>query len=326
MVSLSRVSARNVNVNGLEETLKQMHTLLRIGLVTALLGSLTACKVSQDAIAASQQMTATASALSDYYTAVNASVTDTISLYELDGARAGIPYGDEDRKLQQATQAELQKRVELAASLAKLANSMATLTNSTAASDVQTAATALGNELIAVNALPGGSPIPDAVGKAGNFLIQIVQQHEEKKAALAMDATLKALAEMFEKEKPAYDSITRVHDQEASVVAKDLILADAVDPSPMLTPALKPYALTALPPSAKLQSELKTLALARLQIATAAATKNEEAASAAMLASLVEMSSRIHLLATEKPMPIRGNPFSLTLVENWAQSWATSLI
>lgn len=271
-------------------------------------------------------MTATASALSDYYTAVNGAVTDTVSLYELDGALSGIPYGEDDRKLQQATQAELQKRVELAATLIQVASSMATLTGSKAASDVQTSATALGNELIAVNALPGGSPIPDAIGKAGNLLLQVVQQHQEKKAALAIDATLKALAELFEKEKPTYDSILRMHDQEASLVAKDLINANAVDPSPMLTPALKPYALAALPPAPKLQRDLKNLALARLQTATSAATKKEEAASAAMLASLVEMSSRVHLLATEKPMPLRGNPFSLKLVEDWAQSWAASLV
>jgi hypothetical protein len=45
-----------------------------------------------------------------------------------------------------------------------------------------------------------------------------------------------------------------------------------------------------------------------------------------MLDALREMSSRVHLLATEKPMPIRGDPFSLKLVEDWVQSWAASFI
>ena len=45
-----------------------------------------------------------------------------------------------------------------------------------------------------------------------------------------------------------------------------------------------------------------------------------------MLDALREMSSRVHLLATEKPMPIREAPFSLKLVEDWVQSWAASLI
>jgi len=214
----------------------------------------------------------------------------------------------------------------MAGSLAKLASAMATLSSSKSASDVENAATQLGNELITAKALPGGSPIPDAVGKAGNFLLQIVQQHEEKKTARAMDETLKALGDLFEKEKSTYDSIARTHDREAGQVAQDLISSNAVDPSPMLSPALKPFALTSLPPSPALQKSLKTLALSRLQNATASAGQKEQSASTAMLDALREMSTRVHLLATEKPMPIRGAPFSLKLVEDWAESWSASLL
>lgn len=293
---------------------------------SVLFGLVTACKVSDDAIAASQQMTSTASALSDYYTTLDTEVTDTVALYELDSALSGIPYGEEDRKLQEATHEELQKRKEMAGSLAKLASSMAALSHSTAASDVQNSAVELGNELITIKALPGGSPIPDAVGKAGHLLLQIVQQHEEKRAALAMDETLKAVGEVFGKEKPTYDSISRTHDREASQIAQDLINSNAVDTSPLLASALKPFALTPLPPSPTLQKSLRALALARLQTATEGATQKEQAASTAMLEALQEMSSRIHQLATEKPMSIRGNPFSVKLVEKWAQSWSASLI
>ncbi|ADV82426.1 lipoprotein [Terriglobus saanensis] len=293
---------------------------------SGLISSLVACKVSDDAIAASQQMTSTANALNDYYSALDARLAGTISLYELDGAISGIPFGDDDRKLSESTREELQKRKELADALARLASAMSTLSNSKAASDVQASATQLGNELIAVQALPGGSSVPDAVGKAGNFLLQIVQQHEEKKAARAIDETLKAVADLFEKEKPTYDSIARTHDREASQIAQDLLKSNAVDPSPMLAPALKPFDLRALPPSLSMQSSLKTLALSRLQHATDEAMKKDESASAAMLASLREMSSRVHLVATEKPMSLRGAPFSLKLVEDWAQSWSASLI
>jgi hypothetical protein len=293
---------------------------------SGLIGSIAACKVSDDAIAASQQMTSTATALNDYYSALDAGLTDTISLYELDGAISAIPFGNDDRKLSESTRDELEKRKELADALARLASAMSTLSNSKAASDVQTSATQLGNELIALQALPGGSPVPDAVGKAGNFLLQIVQQHEEKKAARAIDETLRAVGDLFEKEKPTYDSIARTHDREASQVAQDLLKSNAVDPSPMLAPALRPFDLTALPPSMPMQASLKTLALSRLQHATEEATKKDESASAAMLACLREMSSRVHLVATEKPMSLRGTPFSLKVVEDWAQSWSASLI
>ena len=288
--------------------------------------SLSACKVSDDAIAASQQMTSTASTLNDYYSTLEDSVTDTITLYELDAALSGIPFGDNDRKLIQATRGELENRKKMADALAKLAASFATLTKNSSASDVDKSATALGKELVTIQALPSGSPVPDALGKAGNALMQLVQQHDEKKAARAMDETLQAVGDLFEKEKPTYDSIARTHIRQASQVAKDLINANEVDYSSMLSPALKPFSLSALPSNPTLQMQLKPLALSRLDTATNTASQKEERASAAMLDALREMSSRVHLLATEKPMPSREAPFSLKLVEDWVQSWAASLI
>ena len=288
--------------------------------------SLSACKVSDDAIAASQQMTSTASTLNDYYSTLEDSVTDTITLYELDAALSGIPFGDNDRKLIQATRGELENRKKMADALAKLAASFATLTKNSSASDVDKSATALGKELVTIQALPSGSPVPDALGKAGNALMQLVQQHDEKKAARAMDETLQAVGDLFEKEKPTYDSIARTHIRQASQVAKDLINANEVDYSSMLSPALKPFSLSALPSNPTLQMQLKPLALSRLDTATNTASQKEERASAAMLDALREMSSRVHLLATEKPMPNREAPFSLKLVEGWIQSWTAALV
>ena len=287
---------------------------------------LSACKVSDDAIAASQQMTSTASTLNDFYSALEDSVTDTITLYELDAALSGIPFTDNNRKLIETTRSELENRKHMAAALTKLAASFATLTKSSSASDVDKSATALGKELVTIKALPSGSPVPDALGQAGNALMQLAQQHEEKKAARAIDETLAAVGDLFEKEKPTYDSIARTHVRQASEVAKGLINANEVDFGTMLTPALKPFSLSALPSNQTLQTQLKPLALSRLDTATDTAAQKEEKASAAMLDALREMSSRVHLLATEKPMPIREAPFSLKLVEDWVQSWAASLI
>jgi hypothetical protein len=45
-----------------------------------------------------------------------------------------------------------------------------------------------------------------------------------------------------------------------------------------------------------------------------------------MLDALREMSSRVHLLATEKPMSIREAPFSIKLVEDWVETWAAPFI
>lgn len=287
---------------------------------------LTACKVSQDAIAASQQMTATSVALNDYYGTLDAAVGETIALYELDAANSGIPYTAESRSQQVETRAALIKRKEMAEALGRLSASMAALANTRAASDVADAATKLGNELVLIKALPDASPVPESLAKAGNFLIQIIQQHEEKKAARAVDDTLRAVGELFATERPAYDSIARSHDLQAKQVAEDLIKSNAVDPSPMLAPALRPFGLGSLPPSSALQTSLKSLALSRLQASASAATRREEVASEGMLAALHEMTTRVHQIATEKPMPLRSVPFTLKAVENWAESWTVSRI
>ena len=295
------------------------HFLCATG-VLLLFSCVFACKVSDDAAAVSQQMTSTSAGLSTYYGAVADSLTDTISLNELNLSLFGVPFDDADRKQIEQARAELLRRKELAQSLSSLSSSMNALTNSKASSDVETAATSLGKEMVSIKALPGGSPIPDALGKAGNFLIEIVAQHEEKKAAQAMDGTLSALGDLFAKEKPVYDSLVRQHIFLAKVVASSLIKLQVVDPTPMLQPALKPFNLTSVTPDENLQNTLRKLAESRLDAAVEDGNQREADASAAMLKALREMSSRVHLLATEKPMPFRGNPFSLKVVESWAAS------
>jgi hypothetical protein len=285
-----------------------------------LFSCLFACKVSDDAVAAARQMTATSAGLSAYYGAMAESLTDTISLNELNFTLFGVPFDAADRKQIEEARAEIRKRKELAESLARLSESMTALTKSKASSEVSTAATALGKEMVSIKALPSGSPVPDVIGKAAGFLMQMVQQHEEKKAAQAMDGAFAALAVLFAKEKPVYDSLDRQHIFLAKIVAASLIKHQFVDPAPLLQPALKPFGLSAAPPGEHLQNTLRTLAENRLEASAEDANQREADASAAMLKALQEMSSRVHLLATEKRMPARGNPFSLKVVESWAAS------
>jgi len=69
--------------------------------------SLLGCKISDDAVAASEQMTASAAGLNSYYAALADSVADTIDLYELDGAISGIPFDAESHKLPEQTRQEI---------------------------------------------------------------------------------------------------------------------------------------------------------------------------------------------------------------------------
>lgn len=300
-----------------------MRTLSKVfcrALLLLFLGALFACKVADDARAAAQQMTSTAADLSGYYGSLADTVSNTIALNELDASFSKVPFEANSKQILQETLLEIGKRRRAAQSLSRLAASMTALTGESISSDVASAASDLGNELVRVKALPQGSPIPDALGKAGNYLLQGIQQHKEKEAARAMDQTLAALASLFEKEKPAYDSISRNHIFLAKQVSQDLINRQAVDPSPMLVPALRPFNLTALPVDSQNRDTLRTLALSRLEARAEDASQSAMDASAAMLAALLEMSSRVHLLATEKPMPLRGNPFSLKTVESWVAS------
>jgi hypothetical protein len=285
-----------------------------------LFSCLFACKTSDDAIAGAQQMTTTAADLSRYYNSLADSLSDTIALNELDASFSKVPFDDHSRQLIQDTLSEISKRKEVGQALARLAESMSALSTPTLSSGVASAASALGDELVHVRALPSGPPIPDVIGKASNLLLLFVQQRKEKEAARTMDQTLGALSSLFEKEKPTYDSIFRVHMFLATQLAKDLINRQAVDLSPMLSPAFRPFNLTALPEDGQTRDTLRALALSRLESSADEAKQREMKASSAMLAALQEMSARVHLLATEKPMRTRGNPFSLNIVESWVAS------
>lgn len=159
--------------------------------------------------------------------------------------------------------------------------------------------------------------VPDIVGKVGKFLLQLAQQRKAKEAARSMDQTLAAFVLLFEKEKPVYDSIFHAHITLAAQVSRGLIKRQAVDPSPMLGPALKPFNLSVLPLDGKIHDELVALEVSRLKSSADDASQQELKVSEAMLAALKEMSSRVHLLAAEKPMHTRGNPISLKIVESW---------
>ena len=300
--------------------MKSVGRLIRHACLLLLVAAIPACKVADDANAAAQQMTATSTELGKYYRALEKTLTDTIALNELNQALLGVPFGEEDRKQIEDARSEIRKRQHIARALTHLSESMNAFVDSKSSSDVESSATDLGNELISAKALPNGSPVPDALGKAGNFLIQIVQQHEEKKAAQAMDGTLTALVELFSNEMPVYASISRQHIALAKTLAASLIKKQYVDPTPLLQPALKPFDLSAAPADPQLQSTLRSLVESRLDTSAESVGRRQAEASDAMLKALKEMSSRIHLLATEKPMPFRGNPFDLNVVESWAAS------
>ncbi len=265
-------------------------------------------------------MAATAAGLEAFYAALAKEVADTISLYEIDGVVAGLPFSTKDRQLAEDTQLALLKRKEMAESLQHLATALSSLSDVKTSAAMGNAATGLGNALVQVEALPQGSPVPAALGTASRALLQIIRERRLKQGDQVVDRTLAAMADLFQKEQPVYDSLARTRFREGAQIAKDLTTANNVDARALLDPALKPYDLQLLSPNPQMQEALRNLALVRVQTKSEEALRTEAEASSAMLASLREMNSRVHLLADGHHMIMRGNPPALKLVQTWAAS------
>jgi hypothetical protein len=111
---------------------------LRVGiaLLAVLLLLTTGCKTSDDAGPAATQMATTAKSLCDYYTALKTILDNTGQLYLLNAQLYAKPYPAENRDQMKVTEAELEKRAELAADFSTLSTGFGKLTGSTAPADV----------------------------------------------------------------------------------------------------------------------------------------------------------------------------------------------
>lgn len=290
------------------------------GLGLALMLGQTGCGRTEDTAAVAAQVAITATDLDLYYGALTGTVIQTISLYEVDAAVSGVPFAAADRKLVEATRDELANRERIAACLGTLASALGALAGSKTSAEVEAAATALGNSLIEAKALSSDSAVPENLGTAGRRLLEAVRAHDEKRAAVALDGSLRAVTELFAKERPVYDSLARTELREAGQIAGELIKGNQVDVGTLLRPALRPFDLSPLPAGPPLQGPLQALALTHLQERVDRGTAEEAAASAAMLGALQEMGGRVHLVGTGGHMPARTAPASLRVVEAWEQA------
>ncbi len=286
---------------------------------------LLSCQTSDDAVAAAKQLATTSTDLAAYYGALSRMVTDDIALGGLQNTLLPhgtvLPFPESNRTILNTTASELQKRANLARSLQEVSTAFSSLTGSKAATDVSNAASKLGTELTNIGALPqaSGSPIslPSAIGDAAKLIMSLVQQHQERKIAPALDATVAALKQLFSKENGAYDSLNQTYLTKARSLAEFSIERNLVDESSVLAPALEPFNLRArmIPTPGALS--LDAAAKAQVEATNTALIEAHKKASAAMLQAITDMGTRIHQLANEGRMPSRGTPVTLTTVENW---------
>ena len=293
------------------------------------------CKTSDDAAAAAKQLATTSTDLANYYGTLSQITTAAITLGDLQNSLLPhanvLPFPEANRALLDSTIAELQKRADLAKALQDLSVAFSKLTGSTAPTDVSNAASKLATELDSLKALPSpaGSPIPipSAIGAAGKLITSLIQQHEERKIAPALDATVNGLKSLFsnEEEAGAYDSLYHTYLTKAGSLAKYSIDENLVDVTSVLAPALQPFGLTPKLSSTADTAALKTAGEAQIEETNKALDATHQKASAAMLQAITDMSARIHQLATEGRMPSRGTPIALTTVENWINTASTYL-
>ena len=286
------------------------------------------CHTSDDANAAAKQLGTTSTDLANYYSVMSNIAAATITLGDLQNNLLPhgnvLPFDADTRALVITTSAELQKRADLAKALQGLSSAFSSLTGSTAPSDVSDAANKLANELQTVKALPklNGSPIPlpSAIGDVAKLLLSVVQQHEERKAAPAIEKTVNLLGDMFSAEKDAYDSLNETYLTKASSLAHYCIDQNLVEDTSVLGPVLQPFSLTARTSAAPDSQQLKDAAKAQVSATKESLVVAHNNASVAMLQSIQEMAKRFHQLANEGKMPSRGTPVTLDTVENWIKT------
>lgn len=295
------------------------------------------CKTSDDAKAASEQTAKAAKDLSAYYATIDEAVTNTDAIEKLQQAIDGTPYTAQDEARLKTLHEEISKRAAMAKAMSDLSDAFAKYTGSTAAQDIADAASNLGTELVAINALPSGPPIPETLGAAGRALAELVQTHKEREIATTMAKTLASVEDLFSKEKPLYEQVYEESLKPAAIVAREMVERGYADKGPLLDAAMQPFGLQAritgdvAPQQEQLAAtpnadacdakdipcRLRAFAIAEIKRKEASLVDGQSKASDAMQQALAEMTKRMQQLSTGKTMSARTAPPGLDSVEQW---------
>jgi hypothetical protein len=304
------------------EAMLRRHCLLRRASVAVVcfLVLMTGCKTTEDAAAASSQMSATAKSLCDYYAALGSILESTDQIRSLNEAVYAKPYSAANRKELKVTQDELAKRVAISADLSTLAGSFAKLTGSAAPADVAAEGSNLATEVSGLASYTVSAAQQSAIETALKLFVTAVLARKDHEAAQAMDSLAVGLCDLFDKEANTWQSIDNTYLEVAANLAGDLADQSAVDHSALLRPALEPFGLAPSVPAADLNVKLTPIAKQQIDARKTAALKSYKDASDAMSNSLHDMSQRIHLVATGRPMAFRIPPVNLVTVEQWANT------
>ena len=288
---------------------------LAFGLV--LVAGVVGCKTQDDAVAAAKQMTATASTLAAYYDALDKVVMATQETFEAQGALDGIPAMAP--KTLDDIRAQLKLRHELADKIADLASALTKTVGSTAPADSEKAAGKFNSQMVSLAGATSNDAETKAVTEGVNLLVELIQQHEEVKAAKQVEPVTAALVVFFQKEEPQYDALNDGYLTAAQSVAKGMVTSHQVGGDAAFVAALSPFGLT---PAAneKTQAAMESQLLTKIDAEYKRREDEAHKATAAMADALTEMDKRVNLVTHDQPMQMRLEPLSLKTVKGWIES------
>jgi len=283
----------------IQHRVSRIRPTLRAVAVLLAFASITACKTSTEGAAAAAQLAHTSQQLSSYYADLENQVADTVTLKQIQSEVMFESTFDSaiEKQLDQ-TRSELAKRQALAAAMGNVAVAYAALAGSHAAEDIGAAVSGLARQCEAIHKLPGGPAIPDVVGQATQILLDQIREKKVRKSSKALGEVVKAIAELFEAEKPLYESINADRIKLASEIARHLVKKeDVVDLNPAIAPALRPFDLKADLPVKQPPEKYRKLAAVEITARSNQQISDYAANSDALADSLTAVSERIAKVA-----------------------------
>lgn len=272
------------------------------------------CRNQKDAEAAAAQMATTAKVLQAYYGVLDRTLEEWQDAYE---AQHTIDH-TQPQDLKELRE-QMRHRAAVAEEIGDLAGVFQKLTGSKAAGEASEAAGKLNEEAVSLAGITGNSAQADAVTTGIKVIVQLIQQHDEKRAAEKMAPLCGDLAAFFESEKKRYVSIDRDYYATARNVARTMVKRNQVDPGAVFVSSLHPFGLAPQIEDAGLRQSLQPYLLTQIDARRDAKVKEAEAAADALDESLQEMKLRVDRVAEGKAMPSRVEPFSLETVQTWIE-------
>ena len=283
----------------IDHRVSRRRALVRAIAVLVVFATLSACKTSTEGAAAATQLTHTAQQLSAYYADLVTQVQDTVTLKQIQSEVIfGSTFDSAVEKELDQTRNELAKRETLAVAMGNVAAAYAALAGSHAAEDIGAAVAGLTKQCEVIHKLPGGPAIPDVVGQATQILLDQIREKKVRKSSKALSEVVKAIATLFEAEKPLYESINADRLKLASEIARHLVKKeDVVDLNPVIAPALKPFDLKADLPVKQPAEMYRNLAAAEIAARSNQQISDYGVTSDALAGSLAAVSERIAKVA-----------------------------